>query len=289
MRTRRARLVSLRASSRRPLHPPLHPPPPRGAFVPSRFLPSSSARARVYIPRASTRGRRPMTSSRPIARPASRARARSLASRADERTKFHAFESPPIASSSVARRRAHIRAHIHIRIRIRDASRPSSRRTSERSPPPLEGAFPPAGRLRRCGGTYPDVFAGAGAFVVVARVAPPVALALAPPVALALAPAPALAPPPLGGGGRSALSGGRSVESAQSLIDSFARGFVRPFVDRSVVVVCRPSRPVPSRRHRHARDLARVSALDDAPRAFVRSVRVDSRGGRYTLKPPRDR
>jgi len=133
--------------------------------------------------------------------------------------------------------------------------------------------------LRRCGGTYPDVFAGAGAFVVVARVAPPVALALAPPVALALAPIPALAPPPLGGGGRSALSGGRSVESAQSLIDSFVHAFVRTFVDRSVVVVCRPSR----RAVTVTRAISRASPPPTTPRARscgrFESIRVGFSGG----------
>ena len=213
-----------------------------------------------------------MTSSRPIARPASRARARSLASRANERTKFHAFESPPIASSSVAFAFAFAFAFATPLPGRLDAP-PND------PPPPLEGAFPPAGRLRRCGGTYPDVFAGAGAFVVVARVAPPVALALAPPVALALAPIPALAPPPLGGGGRSALSGGRSVESAQSLIDSFARGFVRTSVDRSVVVVCRPSR----RAVTVTRAISRASPPPTTPRARscgrFESIRVGFSGG----------
>ena len=220
---------------------PFTPTPPWSLrSLPFRSLPFRSSEG-LHPTREDARSPAEMTSSRPIARPASRARVRSLASRANERTKFHAFESPPIASSSVAFAFAFAFAFATPLPGRLDAP-PND------PPPPLEGAFPPAGRLRRCGGTYPDVFAGAGAFVVVARVAPP--------VALALAPAPALAPPPLGGGGRSALSGGRSVESAQSLIDSFARAFVRTLVDRSVVDVCRRSRRVaPSSSPSRARDL----------------------------------
>lgn len=232
---------------------PFTPTPPWSLrSLPFRSLPFRSSEG-LHPTREDARSPAEMTSSRPIARPASRARVRSLASRADERTKFHAFESPPIASSSSV-----VAFAFTFAFAFAFATPLPGRLDAPPNdpPPPLDGAFPPAGRLRRCGGTYPDVAAGAGAVVVVARVAPPVALAPAPPVALAPAPAPALAPPPLGGGGRSALSGGRSVESAQSLIDSFARAFVRTLVDRSVVDVCRRSRRVaPSSSPSRARDL----------------------------------
>ena len=135
--------------------------------------------------------------------------------------------------------------------RVVIAHRIASRRPSSRAPPkdppppPRVGAPADAGRFRRCGGTYPDVFAGAGAppplVAFASRVARPGAGARAD--AFAAPAAPAAPPPPvagvvavvvvvvaLAGGGRSALSGGRSVESAQSLI-------VRRRVSRVVVVV----------------------------------------------------
>ena len=285
MRTRRARLVSLRASSfvsSSPSPSPSPPAPPRGAFVPSRFLPSSSARARVYIPRARTRGRRPMTSSRPIARPASRARARSLASRANERTKFHAFESPPIASSSspVARRRVHIRMHIRIRIRIRDASRRSSRRTSERSPSTPRGRVPPRRSITQMRRDVSRRFRRRGR-VRRRRSRRPSRRARARPPRRARArarPRPG-ARPTAAWRRREVRAQRREIRGVGPIAHRFLRARVRSTLRRPIRR--RRVSPVASRRHRHARDLARVSALDDAPRAFVRSVRVDSRGVQY--------
>ena len=172
--------------------------------------------------------------------------------------------------------------------RVVIAHRIASRRPSSRAPPkdppppPRVGAPADAGRFRRCGGTYPDVFAGAGAppplVAFASRVARPGAGARAD--AFAAPAAPAAPPPPvagvvavvvvvvaLAGGGRSALSGGRSVESAQSLI-------VRRRVSRVVVVVV-------DRRSSRAR-VGRSTGPSSVVRAAVFSIsRVSERARRF--------
>ena len=231
-----------------------------------------------------------MTSSRPIARPASRARARSLASRANERTKFHAFVRITTHRVFVVTHRpsSHSHSHSHSHIRIRDGLFPVVSTHLRTIPPhPSRARSPPPVDCADAAGRIPT-FSPARARSSSSLASPLPSRSRSPLPSRSRSPPSRRSPhrrSAAAGGPRSA-AGDPWSRPNRSSIPSRAGSFDPSSTDPSSSCV---ARPVPSRRHRHARDRARVSALDDAPLAFVRSVRVDSRGVRYTLKPPRDR